>query len=221
LLIEKTKGPIELKPGRRTPMPINKNIIIKPKLIHLQGVLIKWTELIKLYSAEVQEDPPFWSTERANVGILAAAAWMTGGLSLEEYDAEKLKGRKRKKGRVDLWIRTANRKEFIFEAKQAWIRVGPETKVADVCEEITESLLDAVKDVRRIDCENECRVGTLFAIPRVSTEMTMKDALAIFNRAMKRTEADLKVPVMISTPAKWKNDKRHIYPGVALLGKKC
>jgi len=201
-------------------MPKESKLTISPSLKALSDVIAEWNELIMKYVEEFPDDPPLWSTERANVGILAAAAWKAGGLSLEEYDAEKLKGKKRKKRRVDLFIRTANKREFVCEAKQALIRIDPKTKVGDVHKEIDAWLSEAVTDVRRIEGEEACRLGVFFAIPRVSTKITMKDALDIFNKAMKQTEADLKLPVLIPKSAKWADDPQYLYPGVTLFGRK-
>jgi hypothetical protein len=69
-------------------------------------------------------DAPYIHKERANIGLLSAAAWRCGWIALEEFRHEK-GGRSSKEkwvGRADLQIATDNTEEFI-EAKFNWIEL--------------------------------------------------------------------------------------------------
>jgi hypothetical protein len=81
------------------------------------------------------EDFPWAYNERASLSLLAAAAWKSGGVALEEYSVEKRRlradGQRRKidrykMGRCDLYIQLRSGLEMLFEAKHAWLYVGKE-----------------------------------------------------------------------------------------------
>jgi hypothetical protein len=69
-------------------------------------------------------DCPWWYTERANIGLLAAAATRKGLVTLEEFNDDKVWQRAGYAGRVDLMIWRGPRiKAAAFEAKQAWAHI--------------------------------------------------------------------------------------------------
>ena len=68
---------------------------------YLGRLLGTWCSLIERYCARMgPEDAPYDHNERANVGLLSAAAWQIGLIALEEFPPHK----KDKDGRCDLWI---------------------------------------------------------------------------------------------------------------------
>lgn len=62
-------------------------------------------------------DAPYDNNERANVGLLAGAAWSCGNIALEEFQTTKGTGKNEKNGRIDLWICSENGTEDCIEAK--------------------------------------------------------------------------------------------------------
>jgi len=71
-----------------------------------------------------------WSYgERASIGFLAAAAWQSGAVALEEWGTHKYKSKKRCRGRCDLYIFHKNQ-EFYVEAK--FMRTRAENDDADL-----------------------------------------------------------------------------------------
>src|SRR5208337_1881210 len=79
-----------------------------------------WLLLIKHYCCIYTEygDVPYFYNERANIGILSAAAWKAGWTALKEFGSRK---RGKKNGRTDLYIWDGNRnKGEYIEAKLGW-----------------------------------------------------------------------------------------------------
>lgn len=93
-------------------------------------LLTAWQTNIKRYlRLHDGDDTPWAYNERANVSLLAGAAWSRpDSCALEEYTSIKRvpgkkgsDGRSKKKtGRVDLYLRVRNGSGFACEAKQAW-----------------------------------------------------------------------------------------------------
>ena len=128
---------------------------------YLLRLFERWGELVNRYcEATDGDDAPFWHNERANVGLLSAAAWQAGLISLEEYPANKGgAGRKRIKGRADLWIaETDPLNGDAFEAK--YKALSPKEFQSNAI-----GLLDAAcADVRKLkDTWHRQRFGLAFA----------------------------------------------------------
>lgn len=121
------------------------------KLEHWSVLLKKWISLITNYCLVMKgDDAPYYYSERANIGVLAGAAWKTGWLALEEFSIKK---RGQKRGSSDLWIYPTNleREEYI-EAKQAWSINSADDKLSQ-----------AVKDVRKLPKDKDyIRIGVAF-----------------------------------------------------------
>jgi len=96
----------------------------------LEEVLRQWVKIMSEYSNAVSTteggDAPYQYTERANIGLLAAAAWRTKGwVALEEFQKDKHHDDGVKNGRADLWVYNGN-KSYLVEAKYEWICMGQE-----------------------------------------------------------------------------------------------
>ncbi|MCR6629954.1 MAG: hypothetical protein NVV74_07825 [Magnetospirillum sp.] len=86
----------------------------------LKPMLRRWGHLIDDYCAIHPKDVPYYYNERANVGLLAAAAWGPGSGSLEEYACERDHDEGQVRwGRADLYLYDQNNSATI-EAKQIW-----------------------------------------------------------------------------------------------------
>lgn len=113
------------------------NYIIKNKrnLGHWDALLEEWILSIERFSRISHGDVPYWYNERANIGVLAAAAWRCGRIALEEFQYEKIDvssngeadetTQKKWNGRCDLWI-SNDRSEEIVEAKFKWLNMRSE-----------------------------------------------------------------------------------------------
>ena len=95
------------------------------------------------------DDPwPYWYGERPQVGLLAAAVWLENGVALEEHSVKKLKERKRKRGRNDLYL-NIDKTLFECEAKRVPLNLGGNTKAGAA--KVSKVLDWAIDDVKHLD----------------------------------------------------------------------
>ena len=107
------KGQIQMQ-GDKTGIIINKTAPLQ----HWAFLLEEWILLLKRYCRFMGDDAPYFYSERANIGVLAAAAWRAGWVALEEFGIRK---HTKQKGRADLWFWPIDQdKEEYIEAKQKW-----------------------------------------------------------------------------------------------------
>jgi hypothetical protein len=109
-------------------------------------MIIEWHQIIEDYGRLVEDDAPYWYNERANISILAGAAWRAGKLALEEFGHEKSYKRGQNRGdrwmgRCDLWL-IEKKEEELVEAKFKWVPLTSNTFSAKV----EASLSDAIDD---------------------------------------------------------------------------
>lgn len=125
------------------------------RLDWLKPVLRRWGRLIDGYCAAHPRDVPYFYNERANVGVLAAAAWGGGGGSLEEYPCKRDGNGEGVRGRTDLYIYDKDNSATI-EAKQVWWT--PRSRVAAISAPLREAHAQAVTTR-----EADVRVAAVFA----------------------------------------------------------
>lgn len=128
------------------------------------------------------EDNPWWWTERASVGLLAAAAWQCKGwTALEEYGSRKRQGRipedgissDGNNGRIDLWLCHGTR-SFVIEAKQAWQSIGNRASGDDP--KVTLGTEAAWKDIGKIEAyEADTRLAATFVVPYIPVSQLAAD----------------------------------------------
>jgi hypothetical protein len=112
---------------------------------HWDALLEEWLVAVERYCRIFDgSDAPFIYTERANVGLLAGAAWRSGRIALEEFQYEKgFKYKSKWNGRADLYMASEDQQELV-EAKFRWLSLS-----ANKMEEIASNTLDdAVVDAR-------------------------------------------------------------------------
>ncbi|MGH8746639.1 MAG: hypothetical protein ACREUK_09110 [Burkholderiales bacterium] len=60
------------------------------RLPELAPMLREWIRANAAYVKQCEDsDAPWWFNERAALSVVAAAAWLAGGIALEEYTAPK------------------------------------------------------------------------------------------------------------------------------------
>jgi hypothetical protein len=115
-------------------------------------ILKSWLELQVRYRRLSGQDDVTWIYgERASLSILAAAAWHSGGIALEEFSTDKkpiVKGSElpidtSAHGRCDLFISIRGR-DFLIEAKPSWPSLRGEAKAR-----VAKTLGVATADARR------------------------------------------------------------------------
>jgi hypothetical protein len=127
--------------------------------------LRKWIALIIQSCKEWDwEDCPWWTTERALVSTLAAAAWQNGGVALEEYSNEKKRGGIKYSGRCDLYMKIS-KKDYIAEAKICWPKAGKRARKTKSI--IEEALKASERDAKKLRGFEEEKMGIVFAVPMI------------------------------------------------------
>ena len=96
----------------------------------------------------------------ADISVLSAAAWIAGGLALEEFSTKKGRDSSKRSGRCDLYINLRN-SEFACEAKRTGITLTkpPSTNL----KYINESLDRACDDALKLGRDEGRRIGVCFA----------------------------------------------------------
>ncbi len=136
----------------------------KRKLDHWSPILEEWILATERYCRVCDGgDAPYFYTEQANVGLLSAAVWRSGGVSLAEFQSEKgAKHRPKWNGRVDLWLKTATT-EQLLEAKMLTISMDARRELADVIVSKLDKALNDAKSSRNNDDVDA--LGALFVVP--------------------------------------------------------
>lgn len=141
------------------------------KLSILEPVLQKWIKTVEYYSDIYEDDACYWYNERANVGILAAATWMTKGWhALEEYSTKKhgeTCDDDKRYGRCDLYIAKRDGVSFAIEAKHAWQDIGD--RCQDRLRASEAKFKAAVEDARKLQNKEDAdhRLAACFILPRL------------------------------------------------------
>ena len=119
----------------------------KKGLVHWHPLLEEWMLCIERYCrVAAWEDAPFVYNERANIGILAGAAWKSGRTALEEFQYRKGHVNKKKwNGRADLYL-TCDEHEDMIEAKFGWLSLN---SAESTSARIDELLSGAIADARK------------------------------------------------------------------------
>jgi hypothetical protein len=206
----------------------------KKHLGHWEALMEEWMLCIERYSRTSDGDVPYWHNERANVGVLAGAAWRCGRIALEEFQYEKIDvsadektdnsttpEQRKWNGRCDLWIATEKTEEVI-EAKFKWLNL-----LSDKLDEQASTCLDAaLKDAANTQGGDDLRAIGVAFLPIYAKASKVGDPTALtaqINAALPRFEklpADL---VAWSFPKRLRNHVGEAYnnylPGVLLLAK--
>lgn len=207
-----------------------KNIAdIKIKHTELEGlrpVLETWIKLVTKYSdAFPSEECCYWFNERANVSVLAAAAWKSPGswLSLEEFSTQKHGDDKIFiNGRCDLLItNTINDKSYAIEAKHTTQNIGE--RCEDRYFKAERKLEAAWKDVSKLHkSEASVRVAACFVIPQLpAVEVNGNDLSEVLDKWVdemhRRVKADAFAWIFPKTSRNLTAENGRLYPGVCLI----
>jgi hypothetical protein len=155
------------------------HIAKKAKLSHWNALAEEWLLAIERYSRITDGDVPYWYNERANIGVLAGAAWRCGRIALEEFqhdkaevrpdDGESIESAGTRRGRCDLWIAGDAYEEFI-EAKFRWLNMHSSRLV----EFATDTLQSAMRDATATKSdENHKTLGVAF-LPLFIRDLKLK-----------------------------------------------
>lgn len=133
-----------------------------PRIPTFKRLLAGWITVQRDYIQTMnQEDYPWNYHERACVGFLAAAAWSTGGVALEEWRTGKGPKADPRKGRCDLYVYRKNGYEFHIEAKHMWLPAGRRPSATTIEKRLNEAVLAA----NDLHCPRKEKLGVLFIAP--------------------------------------------------------
>jgi hypothetical protein len=181
--------------------------LVPPKSPRLESLILGWFAAIQRYCTWGRYDAPYWWNERANVSLLAGAAWLSGAAALEEYHTEKEFEHGYSTGRTDLYIKWADRKECVIEAKHCWFNDRS----------LKRKMNEAMQAARQNhDCETA--FACTFVVPSrpLNSKVTPMEMIAAIHR-----EAEPMDIFAASFPRLFRNLQSErdskIYPGVALV----
>lgn len=210
----------------------NGTIIIRDQRLRmLHSIFCRWVELNKRYCCERERDAPYWSSERANTGVLAAAAWMEGGLALEEYPSTKIGKTESDEvyeytGRTDLWIKPRDGKPLIVEAKFTYLQLRNDDQHDFRVEWVSDRLKSACLDAEKARSKELDAVGLVFVVPYLDREERGRadGLIASLCEGVLESCPSLGALVVARPPAAselgWPRDSetsRHYYPGVMAI----
>ncbi len=186
----------------------------------LDPVLRKWIDGVEAYCSHYGgQDAPYWYNERANVGLVAAAAWRSGGLALEEYPQNKAsRPGGTWQGRADLWL-SVETHEFVIEAKQCFPLLNGGTPPKTV---VTKLLKAARQDATRSAVRNARSLGMVFVSPRSPKPFEDKRCSPLRDWIAELDSVDFDVMAWCfpETVRHLKSARTgHIYPGVVAVAR--
>ena len=198
-------------------MPLSGVEIVNPQLSGLKPLLRAWTRLVVEYAKALGE-PPYWCNERADVSILAGAAWRLGGICLEEFSSEKGTKSSKRKGRADLFFHLRHT-DYSLEAKRIYVGLRRGPNVKRVAQELELARRDA------LECEAEgvhFRIGIVFVVPYIKKVHSARSQkfFDVLLTGVREIRHDFMAWQFLPTAPKtqiWHDGFRH--PGVILLGR--
>lgn len=134
---------------------------------------------------------------------------------MEEYGTNKIKERKRKRGRCDLFI-TANRIGFECEAKRLWLNLGAKVKAS--CRHVKDELNRAEEDIRELKSQKGLALCFVTPAIRKSKIHALDTRLCELINSLNTREHDALVWIGIAKGQKpFGNEFK--YPGLLLVVK--
>lgn len=184
----------------------------------LKPLLNEWVRLHKLYSKIDDKDSLYWYNERANLSVLAGAAYRCNEFSLEEVGIDKERGGDKWRGRCDLLF-TWGKKDYAIESKQKFVSLGDRAKNSSV--HIKKSLEDARREAVEVKTAADHYIGLVFAIPYIPKEQS-KDTERLLKRfidEIDEVDYDIMAYVFPNSYRSLKNEHGYLYPGIVLIGR--
>ena len=188
-------------------------LISNPKLEFLRPVLERWFDCIDRYNAvRGDNDTPYWFDERANLGLLSAAAWMAEMVTLQSAPTRKQNEEGERNVSADLFIAGADERAFI-QATQRW------PKVTNL--NLTQPLLEATSDAKRISYASDLKLGCLFVAPQKPQQSATPEELQDMVDDLQKENTCAVAWYFPYAYRKLRNEAGHYHPGIAVLFKQA
>jgi hypothetical protein len=187
--------------------------ISNPKLEFLRPMLGRWFDCIDRYTqVRGDNESPYWFDERANLGLLSAAAWMAEMVTLEQSPTKKQQEDGDRNGRADLFIATQEERVYI-QATQRWPRVNNLN--------ITQALADIVGDAKKISYASDLKLGCLFVAPQKAQQSPTPEELQDMVDDLQKEHTCAVAWYFPYAYRKLRNEAGNYHPGIAVLLKEA
>lgn len=188
-------------------------IISNPRLEFLRPVLERWFDCIDRYnSVRGDNDTPYWHDEKANLGLLSAAAWLAEMVTLSDTATRKQNEEGERNARADLLIAGDEDRAFI-QATQRWPRVNNLN--------LTQALLDITVDAKRISYASDLKLGCLFVAPQKAQHSASPEELQDMVDGLQKEHTCAVAWYFPYAYRKLHNDAGNYHPGIAVLLKEA
>ena len=188
-------------------------IISNPKLEFLRPVLERWFDCIDRYNAvRGDSDTPYWHDEKANLGLLSAAAWMAEMVTLQDASTRKQNEEGERNARADLLIASTDERAFI-QATQRWPKVNNLN--------LTQPLLEATSDAKRISYASDLKLGCLFVAPQKAQQSATPEELQDMIDDLQKENTCAVAWYFPYAYRKLRNEAGLYHPGIAVLFKQA
>ncbi|CAH0282109.1 hypothetical protein E3Z27_21265 [Pseudomonas mediterranea] len=188
-------------------------IISNPRLEFLRPVLERWFDCIDRYNAvRGDNDTPYWFDEKANLGLLSAAAWMAEMVTLQNTATRKQNEEGERNVSADLFIAGAEDRAFI-QATQRW----PKVKSLN----LTQPLQEIASDAKRISYATDLKLGCLFVAPQKAQQSATPEELQDMIDDLQKENTCAVAWYFPYNYRKLRNEAGHYHPGIAVLFKQA
>ncbi|WP_331695169.1 hypothetical protein VY732_08455 [Pseudomonas sp. ZY71] len=188
-------------------------IISNPRLEFLRPVLERWFDCIDRYNAvRGDSDTPYWHDEKANLGLLSAAAWMAELVTLNDTVTRKQNEEGERNARADLFLAGAEDRAFI-QATQRW------PKVTNL--NLTQALLDITNDAKRISYASDLKLGCLFVAPQKAQHSASPEELQDMVDDLQKEHTCAVAWYFPYAYRKLRSEAGNYHPGIAVLFKEA
>jgi hypothetical protein len=188
-------------------------IISNPKLEFLRPVLEHWFDCIDRYNAvRGDNETPYWLDEKANLGLLSAAAWMAEMVTLQQSPTRKQTEEGERNGRADLFVATPEDRAWL-QATQRWPRVNSLN--------LTQALLDITSDAKKISYASDLKIGCLFVAPHKNQHGATPEELQDMVDDLQKEHCCAVAWYFPYAYRKLRNEAGHYHPGIAVLLKEA
>lgn len=188
-------------------------IISNPRLEFLRPMLERWFDCIDRYNAiRGDNDTPYWHDEKANLGLLSAAAWMAELVTLCDTPTRKQNEEGERNARADLFIAGAEDRAYL-QATQRWPRVNNLN--------LTQALLDITSDAKRISFASDLKLGCLFVAPQKAQHSASPEELQDMVDDLQKEHCCAVAWYFPYAYRKLRSEAGNYHPGIAVLFKEA
>ncbi|WP_025111997.1 hypothetical protein [Pseudomonas sp. H1h] len=188
-------------------------IISNPRLEFLRPVLERWFDCIDRYNAvRGDNDTPYWHDEKANLGLLSAAAWMAELVTLCDTATRKQNEDGERNARAHLFLAGAEDRAYI-QATQRWPRVSNLN--------LTQALLEITSDAKRISFASDLKLGCLFVAPQKAQHSASPEELQDMVDDLQKEHCCAVAWYFPYAYRKLRSEAGNYHPGIAVLFKEA